>query len=88
MHAVVFRVTIHNQEEAIRILHEQLVPGISQAPGFVAAYWVASGENEGTSLLVFDSEDAARQAVEGGDPPPSDVLTVDSLEIGEVVAHA
>lgn len=88
MHAAVFRVTIHNYDEANRILHEEFLPGISQAPGFVAAYWVAIGENEGTSVLVFESEDAARQAVEAGDPPPSEVFTVDSFDIGEVVAHA
>ncbi len=33
MHALVFRVTIHEREEADRLLHEEFVPGMSQAPG-------------------------------------------------------
>ena len=88
MHAVVFRVTIHQQDEALRILHEELVPALSQAPGFVAGYWVSIGDNQGTSVIVFESEDAAQQAMQSGEPPPPEVFTVDSFDIGEVVAHA
>lgn len=88
MHALVFRVTIHQQEEANRLLHEEFVPALSQAPGFAAGYWVSTGENEGTAVIAFESEDAAQRAAEHGDPPPPDVMTVESFDIGEVVAHA
>ena len=46
MHALVFRVTIHEPEEADRLLHEEFVPGMSQAPGFVAGYWVQVGRTK------------------------------------------
>ena len=88
MHAIVFRVTIRQREEADRLLHEELVPGLSQAPGFVAGYWVNIGENEGTAVVVFESEDAAQGVGDAGGPPQTDAFTVESIEIGQVVAHA
>ena len=87
MHALMFKVTIHEREEADRLLHEEFVPGMSQAPGFVAGYWVQVGENQGTSVIVFDSEDAVRRIAEQP-PPETNAFTLDSFEIGEVVAHA
>jgi hypothetical protein len=88
MHAVVFRVTIKDREKGMSFLNDQIVPGVSQAPGFVAGYWVNIGEDQGTSVIVFESEDAAKQAMEQGGPPPEDAVTVESMDIGEVVAHA
>ncbi len=88
MHAIVFRITISDQEEADRLLHEDFVPGMSQAPGFVAAYWVSIGENQGTAVIVFESEEAARRVADGSGPPQTNAFTVDSSDIGEVVAHA
>ena len=38
MHAIVFRITISDQKESDRLLHEEFVPGMSQAEGFVAGY--------------------------------------------------
>ena len=88
MHAIVFRITIHDREESDRLLHEEFVPTLSQAPGFVAGYWVQSGENEGTSVIVFESEEAVQSVVEQVPPPQTDAFTLNSFETGEVVAHA
>ncbi len=88
MHALVFRVTVHKREEAESFLRERIVPAVSQAAGFVAGYWVNVGGSEGTSLVVFESEDAARRAADQIGRPPADVVTIESLEVGEVVAHA
>jgi len=88
MHAVVVRVTIHDREKAEGFLKEHLVPGISQAPGFVTGYWTNIEGNQGASMVVFESEEAAKQVVEQENRPPEDVVTVESVELGEVVAHA
>ncbi len=88
MHALVYNITIHNQERADKLLHDGFVPALSQAPGFVAGYWVDTGEYRGTAVIAFESEDAARRAAEQSAPPPTDVLTVESFEMGKVVAHA
>jgi heme-degrading monooxygenase HmoA len=88
MHAVVVRVTLSDDDSAsLAELREQVVPRVSQAPGFVAGYWVRlEGEKEGTSVVVFDSEDNARSAGEQFQPPEG--VTLESLEVGEVVANA
>ena len=55
MHALFRRVRIHDGEEANRLLYDEFVRSASQAPGFVAAYWVETGENHGTSVMAFES---------------------------------
>lgn len=87
MHAIVFRIEIHDQKEADRLLHEEFVPGMSQAPGFVGGYWVTSGD-KGTSVIVFESEEAVQRVMDSADPPKTEAFTLKSLEIGKVVAHA
>jgi hypothetical protein len=88
MHALVFNVTIRDRAQGEQFLKERIVPGVAQLPGFVAGYWVNSGETQGVSLVVFESEEAARSAMEGGPRPPEEAVTIDSVELGEVVAHA
>jgi heme-degrading monooxygenase HmoA len=88
MHAVVVKVTINELEAAEALLQEQVVPRVSQAPGFVAGYWTRSDDKtNGLSVIAFESEDAARAAAEQM-PPPSDAVNVDSIEVREVVASA
>jgi len=88
MHAVVVRSTIQDFDEGGTFLREEVVPRVSQAPGFVAAYWVRLEGNQGASMLVFESEEAARAMAEQVTPPPSGVVTLNSVEVGEVVEHA
>ncbi len=87
MHAVVVRSRLHDFERATTFLREQTIPRVRQAPGFVAAQWVRLDDQTGTSTLTFESEEAARAAVEQlrSNPPPADTLTIESVEIGEVV---
>jgi hypothetical protein len=88
MHAVVVRVSLSDDDSAsLEALREQVVPRVSQAPGFVAGYWVRlEGEKQGSSVIVFDSEDNARSAGDQFQPPEG--VTLESLEVGEVVANA
>ncbi|MCA1698964.1 MAG: hypothetical protein LC790_08710 [Actinobacteria bacterium] len=87
MHAIVVRSTLHNAEQAMTFLREQGIPRIKQAPGFIGAQWVRLSENSGTSMLTFETEEAARSAAEQlrANPPGGDAITIDSTEIGEVV---
>ena len=88
MHAVVVNVTLPDDDSAsLQELREQVVPRVSQAPGFVAGYWVRhEGEKRGSSVIVFESEDNARAASEQFQPPEG--VTLDSMSLGEVVANA
>jgi hypothetical protein len=87
MHAVVVRVTVNERDAAADALRERVVPRVTQAEGFVAGYWLAMPGGQGLSIAVFDSQDAAQAMVENA-PQTSDFVTVESVEVGEVVASA
>jgi hypothetical protein len=89
MHAVRTNVTIKDTATAEAYLRDQVVPNVKQAPGFVAGYWTRD-EGEGNGVIVFESEDAARQAAErlseriGANP----AVTLNSVKVSEVIANA
>jgi len=87
MHAIVIHANIHDQAEAKRGLDEEVIPMMKGAPGFVGAYFVAVDDTHGVSIEVFESEEQARAAAppEGATAPG---VTLDSLQIGEVIAAA
>lgn len=87
MHAVVVRVTINDVEGSEAVLREQVVPRVSQAPGFVAAYWTRKDDG-GLSMSVWESEDAANTAAEMVRSMAPAGVTVESVEVREVVASA
>ena len=91
MHAVVVKVSINDFDRARQFLTERVVPGASQAPGFVAGYWTRSDDGtNGLSMVVFESEDAAKgaeqmiEAAMGQD----EGVSLGSVEVREVVANA
>ncbi len=89
MHAVVVRVKIDDFETARKGLEERVVPGVSQAPGFVAGYWTRSEDgNNGMSMVLFDSEESARSATEMIRNAATDGVTLEDVEVREVVQHA
>lgn len=63
------------------------MPQVSGTRGFVAGYWVRLDAGRGTAVVVFESEDAARSAAAEA-RPPGDLMSFDSVEVGEVVASA
>jgi hypothetical protein len=90
MHAVVGTVTINDFERGLPVLREQLVPRVKQAPGLVNAYWLRSRDNGGMSVIVFQTEGAAQALARRieAEGPPTDAVTLDSVEVLEVVAQA
>jgi hypothetical protein len=91
MHAVVVEVTIHDSEKGREFLTSQIVPRVSQAPGFVAGYWTQAGQTKGRSMMVFESEEAAQTVkgmIESGPGPDDNAVTLESVEVCEVVASA
>ena len=91
MHAVVVTVTIHDFDRGREMLKGRIVPAVSQAPGFIAGYWTRSEDNRGMSLIAVESEDAARSLAEMIQSPEGvqdDAVTLESVEVREVVANA
>ena len=87
MHAVVVRVTVNDQEGAEQRLREEVVPRVSSAPGFQAGYWTREGDS-GLSMIVFDSEENARSGAEQVEAGVPEGVTLQGVEVREVVASA
>ena len=90
MHAVVVRVTINDLEPATEILNDQVVPMASGAPGFVTGYWSqAEDKSNGMGFIVCENEEAAYAlADQVGQGPETDAVTLEGVEVREVVANA
>lgn len=92
MYAVVVRVSVGDPGTAQQRLRDEVVPRVAKAPGFVAGYWTASDEGRsGMSMIVFDSEESARRAAEmmqGPEAMRPETVTLESVEVREVVANA
>jgi hypothetical protein len=94
MHALVTRVTIHNADHTREMLTSQVVPAVSGAPGFKTGYWTwqtGGDEVDGLAMMIFDSEEQARAAgarISAVAADASDDVTLDSVEVREVVASA
>jgi hypothetical protein len=67
-----------------------VVPRVSQAPGFVACYWTRSESgDQGLGMIAFESEDAARAVADMiQSQGPDEGVTLEGVEVREVVAHA
>jgi hypothetical protein len=89
VHAVVVKLTIDDVGRDDQLLEEEVVPRASGAAGFVAGYWTRSGDS-GLSMVVYESEEAARAVAEQIQSMglPDDAVTVDGVEVREVVASA
>ncbi len=88
MYAVVVTVTIADRNAATEELRELVIPMASAAQGFVAGYWVALPGDKGMSVLVLDSEASAQGFAANVVPPPGSAVTLESVEVGEVIGHA
>ena len=93
MYAVIVEVDTSGseREESLRRLREEIVPGISQAPGFQSGTWASDpDQSKGMSMVVFDTEENARAAASrfgvGASPQPG--VTIERSEVREVVATA
>jgi hypothetical protein len=87
MHAVIVNVTINDPEAAAGALHEQLVPRVSQAPGFVAGYWTIK-DDTGLTMLIFETEEAANIMSEQAKAGVPDAMTLVDVDVRRVEAHA
>jgi len=90
MFGVVVEVRIERHDEAGQMLESVIVPMTKASPGFVKGYWLGSDDRtSGTSVLVFESEETARDAVNamraapGGGP-----VTITRADVLPVIAEA
>jgi hypothetical protein len=70
-HAVVIEVQLDDAEaEGLQLLNERIIPHVKELPGFQSGTWMATDENVGMGVVIFDSEDHARAAESDVQPPP------------------
>jgi quinol monooxygenase YgiN len=77
-------------DEAEKLLHEQVIPMVKQHPGFVTAYWFRSDDGaSGHSVMIFESEAAARKVAENIPPAAGDApVTPVRFEAMRIVGQA
>ncbi|MEX0684321.1 MAG: hypothetical protein WD904_12520 [Dehalococcoidia bacterium] len=94
MYAVVGQVKVDasREDEARKALGEIVVPQAKSLSGFAGGTWLrAAQDDRGISVLLFESEEDARAAVErmrSQGPPPGTPATFVSADLFEVVAQA
>lgn len=88
MHAVIVDVSVSDMEQAQQELRERVVPMVSQAPGFVSGFWMEAGDGKGHSVVIFESEEAANRMAEQVRSNAPSAVTIDSVDVRAVVAHA
>lgn len=84
MHAVVVKATINDRDAAEAMLQDQVVPRVKQAPGFVSGTWTRK-DGAGLSMVVFESEEAASTMSEQVRSMVSDAVSIEEIEVREVV---
>ena len=89
MYAVIAKVSLSDAEAAQKHLRENIVPRVSQAPGFVAGYWTQSEDGtNGQAMVVFESQQAAQGVADMIPGMVPEGVTLQGTEVREVVASA
>jgi hypothetical protein len=90
MHALLVRANVPGGVNAARLknLQEQVVPGISAAPGFVAGYWTDAVDDKGFGFVVFQDEASAKAAAPPVGADMGEGVTIDYVEFREVIGSA
>ena len=88
MHAAVVKFRIEDPRSARGELENRVLPVISRAPGFIAAYWTRK-ESNGFGMTIWESEEDAEAAAEEIRAVSLQGSSLDDVEVREVLgAHA
>ncbi|MET0628236.1 MAG: hypothetical protein ABW033_07260 [Acidimicrobiia bacterium] len=53
-------VSISDYEKARRVLHDDVLPTVTDIAGFVSGHWFAPVDGKGMEILIFETEDDAQ----------------------------
>ena len=90
MHAALVRLTVDPDQApaAAEALMNDILPRVRSAPGFVAGYWLEPADGQGFSIVLFETEDQARETA----PPVSSWaapgIVISRVEFRRVAATA
>lgn len=75
-------------DQAKSMLQKEVVPMVKAAPGFIAGYWLEPTDGRGYSVVLFETEEQARQTAPPTGASPAPGVTVEHAQFREVIAHA
>jgi hypothetical protein len=88
VHAALVTLTIDPDQApaAAQALVNDILPAVRSAPGFISGYWLEPADGNGFSVLLFETEEQARDAT----PPVSSWaapgVTIRGVEFRRVAA--
>ena len=91
MYAVVVRESgdAESIEQSADLVNTRIAPRVRQAPGFVSALWMSDGAGGTLNVIAFESEAAARGALEAARTSPRPpYMHVEGVELLRVLATA
>jgi len=90
MHAALVTLTIDPDQApaAAEALMNDLLPTVRSAPGFVSGYWFEPADGQGFSIVLFETEEQARQAAPPASSWAAPGVTISAVEFRRVAATA
>ena len=89
MYAAMATVSISDYEHAKRLLHDDVLPTVTDIAGFVSGHWFAPVDGTALEILIFETEDEARAMAEQMPTgrQVNEFVTVQSVEVREVAGN-
>ena len=78
-------------DDAVKLLQEFTIPMAKSQEGFVRGVWLRSSDkSKGRGVVLFDTEEhaSATAALAQQGPPPGAPVTIQSVEVLEVIGEA
>jgi hypothetical protein len=69
-------------------LTSDILPRIRSASGFVAGYWLEPADGQGFSIVLFESEEQARQATPPASSWAAPGIAITGVEVRRIAATA
>ncbi|MFE1328550.1 hypothetical protein [Streptomyces sp. NPDC058741] len=90
MHGALVTLTIDPDQApaAAGALMNDILPKIRSAPGFITGYWLEPADGSGFSMMLFDTEEQAREATPPASGWTAPGVTITRVEIRRVAVTA
>jgi hypothetical protein len=90
VHAALVRLTIDPAQApaAAEALVSDILPTVRSASGFVAGYWLEPSDGQGFSIVLFETEDQAREAAPPVTSWAAPGIAITDVEFRRVAATA
>jgi len=90
VHAALVRLTVDPDQApaAAEALMNDILPRVRTAPGFVAGYWLEPVDGQGFSIVLFETEEQARETAPPASSWAAPGIVISGVEFRRVAANA